>query len=464
MPISLYSSHSVAAIDYSKTSFESNLAKIKEIGKKRDGNQIEFLQAFEEVIDSLTPVLKANPQYFAVLEALMEPERVIQFRVPWFDEKGHLQINRGFRVQYNSAIGPYKGGLRFHPTVSLSVLKFLGFEQIFKNALTGLPMGGGKGGSDFDPKGKSDIEVRAFCQSFMTELAKHIGPDTDVPAGDIGVGAREIGFLYGQYRKLRDEFTGVLTGKGINWGGSLCRPEATGYGAVYFAIHILEDKGDTIKNKQCLVSGSGNAAQYTAQKLIQCNAKVLTMSDSNGYIYAKDGLSLPQLEQIMELKNVRHGRLAELKMEGVTYYADRKPWGSVNADIAFPAATQNEINGVEAQQMIQKGVRMVVEVANMPSDNEAIECYKQNKILYAPGKAANAGGVAVSGMEMAQNSARLPWTFEKTDQELQKVMKHIYTTCKETSAKYGHAGDLQIGANIAGFVKIAEAMLAQGLF
>eukprot|EP01054_Gregarina_sp_Poly1_P002482 Gregarina_sp_Poly_1__2481@NODE_1672_length_3558_cov_1154_769121_g1098_i0_p1_GENE_NODE_1672_length_3558_cov_1154_769121_g1098_i0NODE_1672_length_3558_cov_1154_769121_g1098_i0_p1_ORF_typecomplete_len467_score89_33ELFV_dehydrog/PF00208_21/1_2e60ELFV_dehydrog_N/PF02812_18/8_2e42ELFV_dehydrog_N/PF02812_18/7_2e03NAD_binding_7/PF13241_6/0_00021Pyr_redox_3/PF13738_6/0_048Shikimate_DH/PF01488_20/0_41Shikimate_DH/PF01488_20/1_8e03AdoHcyase_NAD/PF00670_21/0_31AdoHcyase_NAD/PF00670_21/7_7e02_NODE_1672_lengt len=466
MPIQLYRSHSTGAVDYSKIDVDAEIERIKKIALKRDGNQTEFLQAFEEIVDTIIPVLKAEPKYLAALEAIMEPERVIQFRVPWFDEKGNLQVNRGFRVQYNSAIGPYKGGLRFHPTVSLSVLKFLGFEQIFKNSLTGLPMGGGKGGSDFDPKGKSDVEVRSFCQAFMTELAKHIGPDTDVPAGDIGVGGREIGFLFGQYRKIANEFTGVLTGKGSSWGGSLGRPEATGYGAVYFARHMLADQNETYNGKACLVSGSGNAAQYTAEKLIQLGAKVLTMSDSNGYIYAKDGLTAQQLEQIMLLKNVQRGRLAELgeNMANVVYIADKKPWTEIKADMAFPAATQNEIDEADAKALVQNGVKIVVEVANMPSTAEAIKVYKANNVAYAPGKAANAGGVAVSGMEMAQNSARTQWTFEETDSKLQEVMKHIYTVSKEAAEKYGCPGDLQAGANMAGFVKVADSLLAQGVY
>eukprot|EP01055_Gregarina_sp_Pseudo9_P000572 Gregarina_sp_Pseudo_9__571@NODE_1368_length_1659_cov_448_806790_g1277_i0_p1_GENE_NODE_1368_length_1659_cov_448_806790_g1277_i0NODE_1368_length_1659_cov_448_806790_g1277_i0_p1_ORF_typecomplete_len491_score147_53ELFV_dehydrog/PF00208_21/4_4e56ELFV_dehydrog_N/PF02812_18/1_2e40ELFV_dehydrog_N/PF02812_18/1_5e04NAD_binding_7/PF13241_6/0_00048Pyr_redox_3/PF13738_6/0_0442Hacid_dh_C/PF02826_19/0_049AdoHcyase_NAD/PF00670_21/0_22Shikimate_DH/PF01488_20/0_26_NODE_1368_length_1659_cov_448_806790_g1277_i07414 len=466
MPSHLYGTHSTSAIDYSKVNVEGEVARLKKLALSRDGAQPEFLQAFEEVIDSVIPVLQAQPKYLAVLEALMEPERVIQFRVPWFDEKGNLQINRGFRVQYSSALGPYKGGLRLHPTVSLSVLKFLGFEQVFKNSLTGLPMGGGKGGSDFDPKGRSDLEIRSFCQSFMSELCKHIGPDTDVPAGDIGVGGREIGFLFGEYRKIRNEFTGVLTGKGVSWGGSLCRPEATGYGAVYFAKHMLEDRKETLEGKRCLVSGSGNAAQYTAEKLLQFKARVLTLSDSNGYIYAKDGLTQEHLAQVMQLKNVKRGRLAELgeNMAGVVYVAGKKPWSDVPADIAFPAATQNEIFACDARTMADNGVSMVVEVANMPSDQMAIKVYKDRHMAYAPGKASNAGGVAVSGMEMAQNSSRTAWSFEKTDEELQKVMAHIYKSCKDAATKYGCPGDLQAGANMAGFVKVADAMLDQGLF
>eukprot|EP01056_Protomagalhaensia_sp_Gyna25_P001355 Protomagalhaensia_sp_Gyna_25__1354@NODE_1680_length_1629_cov_11774_757233_g1371_i1_p1_GENE_NODE_1680_length_1629_cov_11774_757233_g1371_i1NODE_1680_length_1629_cov_11774_757233_g1371_i1_p1_ORF_typecomplete_len465_score99_38ELFV_dehydrog/PF00208_21/1_4e58ELFV_dehydrog_N/PF02812_18/2_6e41ELFV_dehydrog_N/PF02812_18/2_6e03NAD_binding_7/PF13241_6/1_1e052Hacid_dh_C/PF02826_19/0_02Pyr_redox_3/PF13738_6/0_026Pyr_redox_2/PF07992_14/0_052AdoHcyase_NAD/PF00670_21/0_073FMOlike/PF00743_19/0_35SecASP3/PF15432 len=460
----LYGTHCSAATDYSKIDVDAEIQRIKDVAHRRDGHQKEFLQAFDEVIETVIPLLRAEPKYLAVLESLMEPERVMQFRVEYIDEKGNLQVNRAFRVQYNSAIGPYKGGLRFHPTVSLSVLKFLGFEQVFKNSLTGLPMGGGKGGSDFDPKGKSDVEVRAFCQAFMTELAKHIGPDTDVPAGDIGVGAREIGFLYGQYKRMANEHVGVLTGKGLNYGGSLVRPEATGYGAVYFAKHMLADKNDTLEGKKCIVSGSGNAAQYTAEKLIQFGAKVMTMSDSNGYILAKEGLTQEQLQKVMHLKNVERGRLSALNLDGIQYVADKQPFAEVPVDIVFPAATQNEIDGPTAEAMKKNGVYMVVEVANMPSTAEAIKVYKTQSIAYAPGKASNAGGVAVSGMEMAQNSARLRWSFEQTDKELQKVMEGIYKSCKEYAAKYGEAGDLQLGANIAGFVKVADAMLAQGLY
>lgn len=464
--MALYGSKSTSAKNYNEVNVEQEITRIKNVVLTRDPNQPEFTQAFYEVIESLTPVLKAEPKYLAVLEALVEPERVIQFRVNWFDEAGNLQTNRGFRVQYNSAIGPYKGGLRLHPTVCLSVLKFLGFEQVFKNSLTGLAMGGGKGGSDFDPKGKSDLEVRNFCQSFMTELAKHVGPDTDVPAGDIGVGGREIGFLFGQYRRMRNEFTGVLTGKGNSWGGSLCRPEATGYGAVYFAQHMMKDRGSTLQNKRCLVSGSGNAAQYTCEKLLQLGAVVLSVSDSNGSMHYPNGMTRAQLDQIMELKNVKRGRLSDLKNsnESAIYLADRKPWSEIKADLAFPSATQNEIDGKDAQDLASNGCIAVVEVANMPSTPEAIKVYKEKKIAYAPGKAANAGGVAVSGMEMAQNSARKAWSFEEVDRELQSVMHHIYHSAKSAAEKYGCAGDLQAGANIAGFIKVADAMLDQGLY
>eukprot|EP01053_Blabericola_migrator_P005440 Blabericola_migrator_1__5439@NODE_2780_length_2363_cov_831_801829_g1742_i0_p1_GENE_NODE_2780_length_2363_cov_831_801829_g1742_i0NODE_2780_length_2363_cov_831_801829_g1742_i0_p1_ORF_typecomplete_len466_score104_55ELFV_dehydrog/PF00208_21/6_3e55ELFV_dehydrog_N/PF02812_18/3_1e40ELFV_dehydrog_N/PF02812_18/2e03Malic_M/PF03949_15/0_00055NAD_binding_7/PF13241_6/0_001Shikimate_DH/PF01488_20/0_0132Hacid_dh_C/PF02826_19/0_014Pyr_redox_2/PF07992_14/0_027IpaC_SipC/PF09599_10/0_024Pyr_redox_3/PF13738_6/0_07A len=462
----LYGTHSANAIDYSKVDVDAEINRIKAVSERRDGNQSEFLQALDEVIETLRPLLRAEPRYLPVLESIIEPDRIIQFRVPYIDEAGNLQVNRGFRVQYNSAIGPYKGGLRLHPTVNLSVLKFLGFEQIFKNSLTGLPMGGAKGGSDFDPKGKSDVEVRAFCQSFMTELSRHIGADTDVPAGDIGVGGREIGYLYGMYRKLRNENVGVLTGKGLEYGGSLVRPEATGYGAVYFSQHMLKAQGKSLENQRCIVTGAGNAAQYTAEKLIQLGAKVLTLSDSNGYIYAADGLTSEHLQRVMHLKNVERGRLAALSenLNGVVYVADKKPVSEVSADICYPSATQNEINEQEAETLVRNGVTMVVEVANMPSTAGAIKVYKNNKVAYAPGKASNAGGVAVSGMEMAQNSKREAATFEQIDKQLQSVMEHIYKSAAAAAEKYGCPGDLQVGANIAGFVKVADAMLAQGIY
>lgn len=461
----VYSTSSSATGHYTSDA-EAAISWLRSQVHSRDPEQTVFLQAFDEVLETLLPVLRENPIYCKVLAALAEPERVVKFRVNWFDDKGEIHTNRGYRVQYNSALGPYKGGLRFHPTVSESVLKFLGFEQIFKNSLTGLPMGGGKGGSDFDPKGKSDLDVRNFCTAFMTELSKHIGADTDVPAGDIGVGGREIGFLFGTYRKCRNEFVGVLTGKGASWGGSLCRPEATGYGAVYFCEKMLEDRNESLKGKRCVVSGSGNAAQYTCEKLLQLGAVVLTVSDSNGTLYFPNGMSKSQLETIMAHKNVKRGRLSQLKenFAGCEYLSDSKPWGVADCDIAFPAATQNEIEGSDAEKLHAKKCYCVVEVANMPSTNEAIAFYKKNSIMFAPGKAANAGGVAVSGMEMAQNSARLSWTFEKVDEELKKVMTNIYNDSKEAAEKYSCPGDLQAGANIAGFLKVADAMIDQGMF
>jgi glutamate dehydrogenase (NADP+) len=393
---------------------------------------------------------------------MVEPERVIMFRVPWFDDKGQIQINRGYRIEMSSAIGPYKGGLRFHPSVNLGILKFLAFEQVFKNALTTLPMGGGKGGSDFDPKGKSDNEVMRFCQSFMTELQRHIGPDTDVPAGDIGVGGREIGFMYGQYKRLRNEFTGVLTGKGLNWGGSLIRPEATGYGCVYFVQEMLKTKGDSLKGKICAVSGSGNVAQYTVEKLQQLGAKVVTLSDSNGYIYDKDGIDQKELACVLELKNVKRGRIKECAKEfKCEYFEDKKPW-DIKCDIAFPSATQNEIDESDAKTLVKNGCIAVGEGANMPSTPEAVEVFQKAKILYAPGKASNAGGVATSGLEMSQNSMRLSWTREEVDQRLHNIMISIHEQC----VKYGKEGsyvDYVKGANIAGFVKVADAMIDQGL-
>ena len=431
----------------------------------KNPGETEFHQAVREVVESLMPFIDENPKYKQgkILERMVEPERVIMFRVPWLDDKGEIQINRGFRVQMNSAIGPYKGGLRLHPTVNLGILKFLAFEQVFKNSLTTLPMGGGKGGSDFDPKGKSDNEVMRFCQSFMTELSKHIGADTDVPAGDIGVGGREIGYLFGQYKRLRNEFTGVLTGKGLNWGGSLIRPEATGYGVVYFAQEMLKTKNDDIKGKTVCVSGSGNVAQYAVEKLIQLGAKPVTMSDSSGFIYDPDGITKEKLDFVFELKNVRRGRIKEYADKfGVKYFEGQRPWG-IKCDVALPCATQNEVNEAEAKQLVANGVKIVCEGANMPSTAEAVEVFQKAKILYSPGKASNAGGVATSGLEMTQNSERLPWTREEVDAKLHQIMINIHQTC----AKYGKEADGHInyvkGANIGGFIKVADAMLDQGL-
>ncbi len=436
-----------------------------EIVRKRNANEPEFLQAVTEVLESIEPAITRHKKYRdgKILERIVEPERMIQFRVPWQDDKGQFQINRGFRIQMNSAIGPYKGGLRLHPTVCASILKFLAFEQVFKNSLTTLPMGGGKGGSDFDPKGKSDHEVMRFCQSFMTELFRHVGPDTDVPAGDIGVGGREIGFLFGQYKRLANEFTGVLTGKALNWGGSLIRPEATGYGCVYFAQEMLKTRGETMEGKVCVVSGAGNAAQYTVEKLNQVGAKVVTMSDSNGCIYDKDGINEEKLAWVMDLKNVRRGRMKEYAEKfGAKYFDGKRPWG-IESDCAFPCATQNEISGEDAKTLLDNGCYLVAEAANMPSEPAAVERFLAKKILFAPGKAANAGGVATSGLEMCQNSMRLPWTREEVDKRLLHIMVTIHKNAYETAADYGQSGNLVVGANIAGFVKVADAMLDQGL-
>jgi len=424
----------------------------------------EFHQAVEEVAESIMPYIEKNPIYkkAKILERITEPERVILFRVPWTDDNGEIQINKGYRIQMNSAIGPYKGGLRFHPSVNLSILKFLAFEQVFKNSLTTLPIGGGKGGSNFDPKGKTDNEVMRFCQSFMTELSRHIGPNTDVPAGDIGVGGREIGFLFGQYKRLRNEFTGILTGKALNWGGSLIRPEATGYGSVYFAQEMLKTKKDTYKGKICAVSGSGNVAQYTVEKLIELGAKPVTLSDSSGMIYDPDGIDKKKLSYVMELKNVRRGRIKEYAEKyGVTYEAGKRPW-HIKCDMAFPSATQNEIEKDEAKKLIDNGCMCVTEGANMPSTPEAIEIYQKAKILYGPGKAANAGGVATSALEMSQNSLRMAWSRQEVDEKLHNIMINIHENC----VKYGKDGNYVNyvdGANIAGFVKVADAMLDQGL-
>lgn len=432
---------------------------------KRNPGEVEFHQAVKEVLDSLGPVLEKHPEYVdaKILERIVEPERQIMFRVPWQDDKGNIHINRGFRFEFNSALGPYKGGLRFHPTVTASILKFLGFEQVFKNSLTTLPMGGGKGGSDFDPKGKSDNEVMRFCQSFMTELFRHIGPDTDVPAGDIGVGGREIGFMFGQYKRLRNEFTGVFTGKGLTWGGSLIRPEATGYGCVYFAEEMLKARGETFEGKVCTVSGSGNVAQYTVEKLNQFGAKAVSLSDSNGTIHDPDGINDEKLAFVLELKNVRRGRIEEYAEKyGVEYIEGKRPWG-IKCDCAFPSATQNEIDVDDAKTLIKNGCMLVAEGANMPSTPEAIEQFLARKILYGPGKAANAGGVATSGLEMSQNSMRMSWTREEVDQRLRNIMIAIHKQCFEAAQEYGQPGNLVMGANIASFIKVADAMLDQGL-
>jgi glutamate dehydrogenase (NADP+) len=432
----------------------------------------EFLQAVSEVAESVKPVLEKHPEYrkAKILERMVEPERAVIFRVPWVDDKGEVQINRGYRIQMNGAIGPYKGGFRFHPSVNLSILKFLGFEQVFKNALTTLPMGGAKGGSNFDPKGKSDIEVMRFCHSFMAEIFRHIGADTDVPAGDIGVGAREIGYLFGMYKKLRNEFTGVLTGKGLTWGGSLIRPEATGYGCVYFAAEMLATKSDSLEGKVCLVSGSGNVAQYTVEKLIDLGAKVVTLSDSSGCIYDEKGIDKKKLEYVFYLKNVERGRIKEYaeKYPEAVYTSidpalDYNPVWNYKADCAFPSATQNEINGKDAQNLVNNGVQLVAEGANMPTTPEGIEVFLDSNILYAPGKASNAGGVSVSGLEMTQNSMRLSWSREEVDKHLKRIMRDIHSACVGASEEYGTPGNYVNGANIAGFVKVAEAMLAQGI-
>ena len=434
--------------------------------------QGEFHQAVREVVESIWPVLDKRPEYrkAKILERIVEPDRVLMFRVPWVDDNGDVQVNRGYRIEMNSAIGPYKGGLRFHPSVTLGILKFLAFEQVFKNSLTTLPMGGGKGGSDFDPKGKSDLEVMRFCQSFMTELFRHIGPNKDVPAGDIGVGGREIGFMYGQYKRIMNEFTGVLTGKGLNWGGSLIRPEATGYGAVYFAAEMLSTRGETLEGKTCLVSGGGNVAQHTTEKVLDLGGKVVTLSDSGGYIYDEEGIDRDKLAFVMDLKNVRRGRIKEYadKYPKAVYTPadrslDHNPLWNHKADCAFPSATQNEISEKDARNLVGNGVYVVSEGANMPTVPEGVNVFLDKKILYGPGKAANAGGVAVSGLEMSQNSLRLQWTREEVDQRLQGIMKAIHKAAYETSAEFGTKGDYVSGANIAGFIKVADAMLDQGV-
>jgi glutamate dehydrogenase (NADP+) len=432
----------------------------------------EFHQAVQEVAESLDLVLERHPEYRSakILERIIEPERIIIFRVPWVDDQGEVNINIGYRIEMNSAIGPYKGGLRFHPSVNLGILKFLAFEQVFKNSLTSLPMGGGKGGSDFDPKGKSDLKIMRFCQAFMSELFRHIGPNTDVPAGDIGVGGREIGYLFGQYKKLRNEFTGVLTGKGLNWGGSLIRPEATGYGAVYFAAEMLTTKKQTLEGKTCLVSGSGNVAQYTVEKILDLGGKVVTLSDSNGYIYDEEGINKEKLNFIMELKNVRRGRIKEYvdKYKKAVYTPldgnmDHNPLWNHKAHCAFPSATQNEINAKDAQNLVNNGVYVVSEGANMPTTIDGVNIFLDNKILYGPGKAANAGGVSVSGIEMSQNSQRLPWTRDEVDKRLHLIMKNIHNTCVEMADRFGTPGNYVNGANIGGFLKVADAMIDQGV-
>ena len=443
---------------------ENEIHKFMSKVRAKDPNQPEFIQAVQEVAEAVIPYTMENQKYAdaKILERIAEPERVIQFRVPWIDDKGRFHVNRGFRIQMNSAIGPYKGGLRFHPTVNLSILKFLAFEQVFKNSLTTLPMGGGKGGSDFDPKGKSDNDVMRFCQSFMTELSKHIGGNTDVPAGDIGVGGREIGFMFGQYKRLRNEFVGVLTGKGLQYGGSLIRPEATGYGCVYFVQEMLATKGDSFKGKRVTVSGSGNVAQYSIEKVNQLGGKCVTASDSEGYIYDKNGINAEKLAFIMELKNERRGRIKEYaKQFKCEFIPGKTPWG-VKCDVALPSATQNELNAADAEMLVKNGCVAVGEGANMPTTPEAVEIFLKNKIMFAPGKASNAGGVATSGLEMSQNSLRLSWTREEVDQRLHGIMKSIHATCQ----KYGKEGsyvNYVKGANIGGFVKVADAMLAQGL-
>jgi len=453
-----------AAADY--------IGQVFNIVKAKNPAEPEFHQAVMEVLESLRLVLERHPEYqeAKILERITEPERVLMFRVPWFDDKGKVQVNRGFRIEMNSAIGPYKGGLRFHPSVNLGILKFLAFEQVFKNSLTTLPMGGGKGGSDFDPKGKSDNEVMRFCQSFMTELCRHIGPDTDVPAGDIGVGGREIGFLFGQYKRLRNEFSGVLTGKGLAWGGSLIRPEATGYGCVYFAQEMLKTKKQSLEGKTCLVSGSGNVSQYTVEKLIDLGAKAVTLSDSDGAIYDADGIDREKLAWVMDLKNNRRGRIKEYteKFKKAVYHPTDKKldhnwlW-NIKADCAFPSATQNEINAKDAANLIKNGVKVVSEGANMPSTLDATKAFLDGKVLYGPAKAANAGGVATSGLEMSQNSMRLSWTREEVDDRLHKIMISIHKACHETAEEYGTPGNYVNGANIAGFLKVANSMLDQGL-
>lgn len=431
--------------------------------KERYADQPEFIQAAEEVLATLQPALDAHPEYEAagLLERLVEPERVIIFRVPWVDDAGKVQVNRGYRVQFNSAIGPYKGGLRLHPSVNLGILKFLGFEQVFKNSLTTLPMGGGKGGCDFDPKGKSDGEVMRFCQSFMTELVKHIGPDTDVPAGDIGTGAREIGYLFGQYKRLTNSWVSVLTGKGLSYGGSLARTEATGYGTVYFLLNMLRERGESIDGKTVVVSGAGNVAQYAVQKAEQLGAKVVTVSDSNGYVYDPDGIDF---DTLVDIKQIKRGRIKEYveSRPSAVYHEGARPWGE-KCDIALPCATQNELHLEDAKKLVSNGCRYVAEGANMPTTLDATQYLKDNGVFFAPGKASNAGGVATSGLEMSQNHEHLSWTFEEVDQKLQGIMNSIYVAASSAAKEYGHEGDLVFGANIAGFLKVADAMMAQGV-
>jgi glutamate dehydrogenase (NADP+) len=441
-------------------SIENFMEKVK----RKDPNELEFHQAVHEVVDSLWGFLDLNRNYLhsGVLDRMVEPERVITFRVPWRDDRGVVNVNRGYRVEFNSAIGPYKGGLRFHPSVNLSILKFLGFEQVFKNSLTTLPMGGGKGGSDFDPKGKSDNEVMSFCQSFMTELSKHIGPNTDIPAGDIGVGGREIGYMFGQYKRIRNEFTGVLTGKGLNWGGSLIRPEATGYGCVYFVEEMLKNCNKTIEGKTVVVSGSGNVAQYATEKVLHLGGKVVTLSDSSGFIHDPGGIDEEKLNWVIDLKNNKRGRIKEYADEfGCEYYDGNRPWG-IDCDVALPCATQNEIDGKEAKELIKSGLIAISEGANMPSNPEAVNVFQESKILFGPGKAANAGGVAVSGLEMSQNSMRIKWDRDEVDQKLLGIMKSIHASCVENGKNNNHV-DYVKGANIAGFIKVADAMIDQGV-
>jgi glutamate dehydrogenase (NADP+) len=448
------------------TKYQAQIDAFMEKVKATNGHEKEFLQAVHEVAEAVIPIIEETPKYKAakILDRMVEPERTIIFRVPWLDDKGEIQVNRGFRVEFNSAIGPYKGGLRFHPSVNLSILKFLGFEQVFKNSLTTLPMGGGKGGSDFDPKGKSDNEVMKFCQSFMTELCKHIGANTDVPAGDIGVGGREIGYMFGQYKRIRNEFVGVLTGKGLNWGGSLIRPEATGYGTVYFAKEMLATKGDSFAGKTVVVSGSGNVAQYACEKATELGGKVVTFSDSEGYIYDADGITAEKLAYVMELKNVKRGRISEYatKYPSAKFVAGNRPW-EVKADIALPCATQNELNEEEAKALVANGCICVAEGANMPSTPEAITVFQNAKILFSPGKASNAGGVATSGLEMSQNSLRYNWTAAEVDEKLHSIMVSIHSACVKYGADANGHVDYVKGANIAGFVKVADSMIDQGL-
>lgn len=446
--------------------YEAQVNEFMESVGKRDAHQPEFLQAVREVAETVIPFIEENPKYKAarILDRIAEPERVIMFRVAWTDDKGNVQVNRGFRIEMNSAIGPYKGGLRFHPSVNLSILKFLAFEQVFKNSLTTLPMGGGKGGADFNPKGKSDNEVMRFCQSFMTELSRHIGPNTDVPAGDIGVGGREIGYMFGQYKRLRNEFTGVLTGKGLEFGGSLIRPEATGYGAVYFTQNMLETKGNEVKRKKVVISGSGNVAQYALEKVIHLGGKVVTVSDSSGFVYAPNGFHSEHFDFIQDLKNVRRGRVKEIadNYDDVEFFPGEKPW-RIGCDIALPCATQNELQEEDAQTLIDNGVMAVTEGANMPCTPEAMHLFEQNKILYSPGKASNAGGVAVSGLEMSQNSMRYNWTREEVDEKLRNIMKSIHSDCVKYGTREDGYVDYVTGANVAGFIKVADAMMAQGV-
>tara|TARA_B100001287_G_C22685152_1_gene532894 strand:- start:4048 stop:5382 length:1335 start_codon:yes stop_codon:yes gene_type:complete len=442
---------------------EQKIHKFMQEVISKNSHEKEFLQAVEEVVEVIIPFMQSNERYNnkKLLERMIEPERVIMFRVPWLDDSGNFQVNRGYRVEFNSAIGPYKGGLRFHPSVNLSILKFLGFEQVFKNSLTTLPMGGGKGGSDFDPKGKSDNEVMKFCQSFMTELCKHIGPNTDIPAGDIGVGGREIGYMFGQYKRIRNEFTGVLTGKGINWGGSLIRPEATGYGNVYFAQNMLERVGDSFKDKTVVISGSGNVAQYACQKATELGAKVIALSDSSGYIFDQEGISPEKLSFVMNLKNVKRGRIKEYADHYKCDFKAGRPW-SISCDIALPCATQNELEKNDAIRLVDNGCILVSEGANMPCTPEAIEIFQENKIFFAPGKASNAGGVATSGLEMSQNSIRMNWSRQEVDDKLKQIMKDIHSACVEYGTEGEYVNYIK-GANIAGFVKVADAMLDQGI-